>query len=108
MAEIITHNGQPALVIPDYQGDDWLYLFAVAQHAPLKVLLTKLDEAGEVLAEYTVEQQGDPDLAEWWTCECLDHHCRRKPVGEVCKHIEAIQDVAGLIFMFQTKEKANG
>ena len=96
MAEIITHNGSPALVITDHKGDDWIYPFEVVNATPLniKVMLSKTDESGEIVKEYTVEQQG-----EWWTCDCKDHQCRRAPVGEACKHIESVQDVAGVIAM---------
>lgn len=101
MAEIITHDGQPALVITDYKGDDWIYLFTVtsAGSDQIRLLLTKLDEVGEVKAEYRVEQ----DRGNWW-CKCMDYQCRRRKERDVCKHIEAVQDLASVILMFQTKE----
>lgn len=87
MATVTTHDGAPAVVIPDSRGREWTYLVAVRR-------------AGNETT-YTLTCLGRPDdprhavtrRAGGWRCGCRAFRFRAGLVEGCCKHIIAVREL---------------
>lgn len=80
-------SGRPCVEIVDHKAEVWAYRYEVVTHSDrmLAVRLTKLEDPDE--KAYLVKVGKG-----WSSCDCMDYQCRKRKVGDVCKHLRLIKD----------------
>lgn len=81
---LAVRDGRPCVEIVDHAGECWCYAFEVLANTPerFSVRLRKIDDPAAPTYLVQIGRAGNE-------CDCKDQQCRRRFVGERCKHLSA-------------------